>query len=454
MNASLATARLADVLPYLANRLFPLLVATTFVAIVGHSARADDESYSELVRRVHELEAQVEKLETRDRVERFETARIDRTIDAIARDAERRSQLLLQSGATAGYRNGFFISSDDGNFRFHPSLLFQFRGVSNTNDTDSQSGFEVRRTRLRLDGHLFSPDLTYGLIWDTARQGGAVSLLDAWAAYRFAPDWQFKIGQFRESWFHEWDVAPQNQLTAERSLVAQEVGGNLTDRVQGLSLTYGGVGTNPIRVEVALHDGANSQNTDFRDNVGLTANAANFGVGGRFEYRIAGDWSSYADFSARENKQPLLVLGGGFDFTQRGDLDTTLATVDATFETATGWCLYASATGKFADTAQGQRRDYGFLAQAGYLLTPEWEAFARYDVLFPDGDEAGPSQYAEITVGVNRYLGPGGSAGHRAKITLDAGCLPDGAPSNLTGIGAIAGHERQFIIRAQFQLQI
>ena len=55
---------------------------------------------------------------------------------------------------------------------------------------------------------------------------------------------------------------------------------------------------------------------------------------------------------------------------------------------------------------------------------------------------------------MNYYPGRDGSAGHRAKLTLDLVYLPKGSLSDQTGLGVLAGTEDQFLLRGQFQLQI
>jgi hypothetical protein len=344
--------------------------------------------------------------------------------------------------------------------------VFQFRAVSNTNDdspsgsSDTASGFEVRRARFRFDGNVISKDLTYSFVWDTNRQGGAVTLLDAWAAYRVAPEWQVKAGQFKESWSHEKDIPFTGQLAVERTLVDTLIGGNLTDRVQGVSLTYGGTAKNPVRAEVSFHDGANSKNTDFRDEVTTgtttTLNPAHWGAGARAEYKLFGDWGSYRDFTAKGTKEDLFVVGAGGELTQRGDQNTYLYTVDAQYETASGFNAYGAFIGNFIDNGTGDdRNDFGVVVQAGYLLHPAWEVFARYDVIFLDNDfiaAGGEDTFHELTAGVNYFLGTDGSAVHRAKVTADVTYLPNGSPSNQTGNGVLAGDSSQWVFRAQFQL--
>jgi hypothetical protein len=96
------------------------------------------------------------------------------------------------------------------------------------------------------------------------------------------------------------------------------------------------------------------------------------------------------------------------------------------------------------------------LVQAGYLLNPSWEIFGRYDVVSLDDDYvSGENTFNEFTAGVNWFLGADGSALHRAKITLDVIYLPEGSPSNQTGVGVLSNPgEDEFVFRAQFQLVI
>ena len=440
-----------------------ILSAAATVAASGGSVLAVDDATAEELKILKERIAQLESRQaTADR------ALVDKSIADVLADADRRSQLLAAGGGvTAGYDKGFFIQSEDKNFVLRPSVIAQFRGVASTaddaqadGDRDAQTGFELRRVRLRFDGNVISPNLTYNFVWDTNRQGGGVTLLDAWAAYRFAPEWAIKGGQFKESWTHEKDVPLTGLLAVDRTLVDTLIGGNLTDRVQGVALMYGGTKNNPIRAEASFHDGANSKNTDFRDEIpagaGTVLNPANFGLGGRVEYKLFGDWADYRDFTAKGTKTDLLVFGAGVEFTQRGDSDTTLATLDAQYETNTGFNAYAGVVGNFIGNAAGaDRSDFGFVVQGGYLVAPAWEAFGRYDVVFLDSDfVAGEDTFHEFTVGVNYFLGDNGSALHRAKITADVSYLPNGSPSTQTGIGALSGDNSQFILRAQFQLQL
>jgi hypothetical protein len=88
-----------------------------------------------------------------------------------------------------------------------------------------------------------------------------------------------------------------------------------------------------------------------------------------------------------------------------------------------------------------------------YAIDRVWEVFGRYDITRLDPGAVGNDNlYNEVTVGANYYLGTGGSAGQRAKLTADAVYLPDGSPSNQTGLGIVQSTDAQFVLRVQFQL--
>ena len=430
-----------------------LVLSAVVAAFLALPAFAQQEpTREELQRQLIELQARIAKLEAND----AHQVGAARTKQEVLSDAEKRSKLSSAMPLTAGYNKGFFIKSEDGNFLFKPSAFFQFRYVANfgedaAGDDEIDSGFELRRTRFRFDGNAFSPDFTYSFVFDTNRSGGDVALLDAWGQYKFADDWSFKLGQFKESVFHERDLAPTNQLAVERTLVDAVLGGATTNRVQGIALTYGGGKDDSVRAEFAVHDGAESRNTNFQDQP-----AGDWGIGARGEYKLGGDWANYKDFTAKGTKEQLFVIGTGADFTQAGDLDILRATGDAQCENADGLGLYGAVHGNQADAGDsGDSFDWGALAQVGYLLNKKTEVFARYDIL--KLDDVGPGDedtFNEFTVGANYFFGPDGAYLHNAKLTLDFVYLPEGAPSNQTGLGILGSDEDQFVIRGQFQLQI
>lgn len=428
--------------------------------------------------RIQQLEAKIAALEARQASDAREVAA---TIDRVLRDAERRSQLLANGGdVTAGYDNGFFIRSG-------PNLLrvgaqFQFRGVVNyredtggDKDDEIENGFEVRRMKFELGGTLLTKDLEYFFQWATERDSGDFYLEEAWAKYMFADEWGVRAGHFKDPVHHEEIVSSKRQMAVERSLLNELLGGGFTDRVQGVSLIYGNYGKNaPVYAELAVHDGLNSDNTNFagrpeplpEETLGLgSPHSLDWGVSGRVEVKAMGDWKNYRDFSAMGTKEDLLVFGGGFDWSQGGDGNIFVGTIDAQYEHPQGLGLYLAGLVRTVDGelvgADDDFTDWGVLAQISYLFNPAWEAFLRYDVTIYDEDVVfsnGNSEdtFHEVTIGINYYLGKDGSAGHRAKLTFDLTWLPNGAPRSVSGNGIMDknGGENEWILRGQFQLLI
>lgn len=116
-------------------------------------------------------------------------------IREVLSDADTRSS-LMEGGMTAGRKNGkFFIGSEDGNFMLNISGQIQSRYIYNNTDLalegdvggniyvedadgtggmrqvshatfdedEHEGGFQLRRGKVRFDGHLFDPKLTYAL---------------------------------------------------------------------------------------------------------------------------------------------------------------------------------------------------------------------------------------------------------------------------------------------------
>src|SRR5688500_3492889 len=320
------------------------MASVVLAGALATAAPGAEPSYEELKQKVQELEQKVGRIE---QDQSRDSKAVADAIDSILRDADQRSQLLQAgTGVTAGYDNGFFIQSADGSFLLKPSVNAQFRNVttfrqdaeSGGDADDIQNGFEWRRLRFRFDGNAFSKNFTYSFVWDTARQGGAVSLLDAWGQYQFNDDWALKFGQYKASVFQERNLSGFAQLAVERSIVDAFIAGNTTDRVQGVSLIYGGRADDALRAEFAFHDGANSRNTNFQDSFDTTVppdgidDRPDWGTSGRVEWKAFGDWRAYRDFSAIGNKDSLLVFGAGADFTDGPTTDTLAGTIDAQWE--------------------------------------------------------------------------------------------------------------------------
>jgi len=316
---------------------------------------------------------------------------------------------------------------------------------------DTQNGIEIRRLQLGFDGNLFTPDLTYRIFWQSSElTTGNLSLLMAWVQYRFhGTPWVIGAGQFKDPLDHEQLISDARQLANDRTFVDDTLaGGEAFSR--GVTLRYDSGG--PLRAEGAFTSGFNVPNTTFQQ---FPTSPANYGVAARGEYKAFGSWKDYEQFTAQSGAN-LLVIGGGADLTEAGHTDSLRHVIDVQCNLG-GLGLYASYLGRYTrgNTAGrgGDTYDPSARTQASYLLTPNWEAFARYDYVHLDGKEfkAGTqSTVHEITAGANYYF-----HGQAAKATLDLTYLPNGTPLADIGNDIIANiHHGELILRTQFQLML
>jgi len=428
----------------------------------GAVARAAEPTAEQMMQQIQALQAKVQQLETTQQTQASLSAKqVDATVERVLNDAQHRSQLLQMQGFTAGYDKGRFTIQDaSGDWVLRPSLEFQFRGVGNIRDggssggdDDKQKGLEVSRMAFGFDGNACTPNLTYMFQWNTDRDGGSVFLETAVVKYFINDDMAIRAGQYRNPVFHEQAIGPTMQLAADRSLVNALITGSNEAFTQAIAIQYDPK-DGPLWVEVGAEDGFNSGNTDFTDP--SSGGSYDWGAYARVNYFVHGSKASYSDFSARGNKEDLLVIGLGGDVSQIGDFTEYLHTVDVQWENTGGISIYAAYLGDYIDTNGGGGGDdsfynWGFLIQGGYMLTDSWEAFARYDYTHFDSDFTGTGEsdeFCEITLGVNWYM----CAGHNAKVTLDVTYLPNGSPSELRSLGILANDDDQWIVRGQFQL--
>lgn len=427
--------------------------AVASLALTSTAVRAADEpTTQELLEQIRQLQQKVEKLEAKQTAKNED---VTRTVEAIVKDAERRSTFTLLQGTgpavteLAGHEKGkFFIRSEDGDFVINPFFQFQFRNVTTYADSlidggvdtgsELDNGFELRRMKFGAEGTVFEK-FDYKFVWAYNRASGDIFLEDAIVTYGLSDAWSIFAGQYKDPVHHEELVSSTRQLAADRSLVNELLGGGATDRVQGVGVTYS---ADPIKITGTFHDGQGSLNTNFRD---TPINESDWGVAGRVEYLVAGNAKAYSDFTAMGNKEGVFVIGAGADISGLEGANGVAYTVDAQWENAQGLSLYLAGLGYYTD-AYGDgdtTNDFGALAQVAQMVGRKTEVFGRVGWIdFEDDDSI-----LELTVGGNYYV-----HGHNAKFTADVTYLPDGSPGE-SGLGIInSGEEDQIVARLQFQL--
>jgi hypothetical protein len=450
------------------------------------SAATLEQQNKELLDRVKALESRVDQLTATQATQPNRVEDVGATNLAITNDVARRSPGQALSDVTGSYAPsvGFVLASPDNAFTLHPGALIDFRYMTAYRENiakkgggetakvgdDTQSGFDITRFRLTLDG-TFQTNFGYFLqVQDD--QGQTFGVLDAYGTYHFSDTpYTVKFGQFKDPLFHERNLSEAKLLAVDRSLVEYLIGGGQTSRVQGAAFIYD---QNRIRAQAVFHDGFNSINTKFYDAGGEGAGVGggagltptDFGISGRAEYLVLGQrtkdlhpFQEYSQFTSLGADQDILVVGGGFDWSQAGGNDVYFHTVDAQYNSPSGLGAYAAYLGSYRHLTENQGAkpgnyyDPGLLLQASYLVTPKIEPFARYDYTYLAGGSTSglvKQSVQEWTLGVNYYF-----YGQNAKFTLDGLYLPDGAPSDSDALGILkdSGHN-EFVLRAQFQLAL
>ncbi len=459
--------------PAIACCLTFLIAGGAAAAAPSSNADSSEPTLRELRQQIDALQKKIDALEAKEAsgtahgaASEFRPATtqdVDGVVRRVLADAEARSRPLAGvTPFTAGWSDGkFLLRSEDGRFSLNPNIFLQFRYVATHREdgknggSDTQSGFEMRRAKIGFAGNAFGKDLSYSVILSGDRNGGTVRLDEWWARYKLDADWAIRGGQFKDPVAHEQLGSAKYTLAVDKSLLVNTFL-PAEDYVQGVSLQYGGV-NNPLAAEVAFTDGSPSTiNTDFRDDPnppGTPQSRPDFGVAGRVEYKVFGQWKNYASFTSLGMKEDLLVVGAGADFSQVSARDVFIHTVDVAYKLANGLSFYGAVMGRASDGGSGYGNDYdwGGLAQAAYLIDGKHlEVFGRYDYMELDSGSVSagaPRRVHELTTGLNYYF-----EGQAAKFTIDLTYLPNGAPSDNTGTGVLKSDKSEFIVRAQFQL--
>ncbi|MDB5299240.1 MAG: phosphate-selective porin family protein [Phycisphaerales bacterium] len=461
------------------------------------ATQADDtaQEIKALRARLDQLEAQQKEsdLKRQDAERKLEESA---TVGSVLKEAQSRDNLMAVEGFTAGFtENRFVIQSADGNFVFRPWLHLQFRDVTNDRqnfkkggDDDWENGFEVRRMRFGFDGNAFTPDFTYFFNWATVRAsgtanvtnsagakigtvsnnlGGAPLLEEAWVKYKLpSSDFYIKGGQIKDPLLHDQIVSSRYQQSTERSLTA-DIFANGDAFTEGVTLIWDPKGA--VRTEGGITHGLRSANTNFLDFP--NTNAFNYGVAGRVEYKVMGQWKDYSQIGGFGVKEPLLVFGGGIDYSERGHSGQTVGVIDAQYADQHGFNAYGAVVdrytthnfGIYTQSAAGASigtpdpavanhatNEYSLMLQGGYDIDQHWEPFGRYEYMRLQGTAAGSRNYVQaLTGGVNYYF-----VGHRAKFTAQATYLPNGIPIDETPNDVLTngGGHGEFVFVAQFQL--
>lgn len=379
--------------------------------------------------------------------------------DVVA-DADSRTS-LLQSSMTGGWNNGFILTAPDGSFRLKVGGQLQQRYVYNhqgdSPSDDNRSGFEVRRARLLLSGHIIDSTWQYDIQIAANRSGGDFMLEDAgWIQKDFGEGWKLRVGQFKAPFMREEMLSSIRMLAVERSLInSQFSAGN----VQGAQVSWG---DDSFRAYGMLHDGSGTANTAW------SAEDTEYALTGRVEWLIDGEWGNFIDYHSFPDESSGLLLGAAVNYSV-DEYGTTFAmgppprgndmevenfgfTVDAMVDfggaSIGGAIVYRNLQ---TDTGADFNLDqFGFYIRGGVFVTDDVQIYAQYE--WGDVDVSGIEDLSVITLGATKFW-----AKHNLKWQSDIGYGLNEVSSPWASDGAgwradAPDEDGQFVFRTQLQI--
>lgn len=366
----------------------------------------------------------------------------------------------------AGYDNGFYIKSLDGDFSLKVRGLLQMRHVADWRNTTlptedpNEAGFVVERAPILFLGNFFGPQWQYWFILQGSRVDNHNFVEEAKVMYTFENGALAQVGRFRNPAFlRELDLSYTRQLGVERSYFNSVF---TTGVVEGVTLSNQ---HDCLRWITCVSDGRNSGSSavssDFyQDN-------ADFAISAAVDVKLFGEWAQYGDFASWPDEEPALFLGAAVH-SEKGEHGDDLAvnnlndfwsyTFDLTYENH-GFMMFGAVVGRESRATGTPINQSGALFMTSYQLVPEkLEPFFRYEYIDFDGftnvgANGAPvldSSLNILSAGFNWYFHR-----HGLKITTEVMHALDAVPFSAGNTGFLAdqpGQSGQTVLRNQLQL--
>lgn len=462
------------------NRQILALSSVVLLGVAG-AVNAADTGSGDVKAEIAALRAQVAKLEgaqSKTWLSEQRAEEVKALVKDVLADADTRASLMA-NGMTAGHNGkNFFLASEDNNFLLNISGLLQVRYQyvnrqlntdSESLENESESGFELNRTWVQLDGHIVSPAWTYVVRLQNAgsdsfgsNSGDSSSVVFQRASigYDVVDNVNVRVGRERAPFLREELIDDGFQLAVDRSNVNQLFSAGYTE---GLYVTW--QATDAVRVAVSINDGVRSGEAN--GSLGFNNDRNDLTVTGRADVKLLGDWKQSEQFSSWNDESSALFVGGGVNYqiAQTGDIGANNKdlrwTADALYKTG-GLNIFGAIVYRngYNDSTSNQHSDqFGAVAQAGYFVIPDkFEPFARYEYIDLDNDGGAglgsggfsldPRVHHIVTAGANYYF-----AKQRAKATVDVGyAFNENTGALSQGFLSDNGHGGQFLVRGQVQL--
>ena len=376
------------------------LLAGSTLTLTGVSYAAV-EGNNDTATQISELKAEIAALKGNQGEQWLTEQRADQirgVVQDVLADSNTRSSFQQAGGATAGYNNGFFISSADGNYSLKINALEQVRFVWNNtyqgktdgpdgNDSN-QWGFENRRTQAFFSGNVVDPSWKYlvGMAYDAQNDpynadSGNFNLYYAMVTKTFGDGFSVSVGQMNVPFTVESNLfnAGSTQM-GDYSIfeymfgAGQQVGAMA--KLEKDAFRISGGWYNIVQTDSA---GTVGQSWDNDNNQSIA-------IASRAEYKVAGTWDQFSKESSFKGEEFGLLIGGGVIW-QNGRAQNTDSTYDAN---PLGLTVDAQAKfGGFNLIGQFLWQDgypgtdssssvWGFNVQGGAFITEDLEVFGAW----------------------------------------------------------------------------
>lgn len=370
-----------------------------------------------------------------------------------AQERDDRATILNFKGIQYTSKDSLFYT----NFRFRMQNRLKFNNVLDGMD-NSQIEARIRRLRMRMDGYIYTPKISYSVQLAFTRgdqdfdDTGIPNIVrDAVIFYNFSDDFYISFGQNKLPGNRQRVNSSGALQFAERSLV----NANFTiDRDFGLTFNLSKkLGNMPINAKAAVSTGEGRPTNSTDDGLAYT---------GRVEFLPLGDFTNDGDYSEGDierEEAPKLSLGAGYSYNDRTIREggQTGKYVQDPFTLKTSFADAIFKYQGFAYQAEYMRRDvdnplnttdedspedtytykgWGLNQQTSYLLNEGYEIAGRYTYLKPHQQIADfETQTEVIELGVTKYM-----KAHRLKFQLNGNyMIKDGNYNNVNNKNAWGG---------------
>ena len=321
---------------------------------------------------------------------------------------------------------------------------------SNGNYTDPHFNALIRRARLKFDGFVYSPKLSYKLELGLSNRdlsGGSKYtsdapryILDAVVMWNFYQNFELWVGQTKLPGNMERVISSGNLQLVNRSLL----NGQFTlDRDMGIQLRHYThlTDTFVMREILSISQGEGRNIT--------TGNLGGHQYSGRLELLPFGEFEGGDEYSGgdlKREKKPKLMLAATYNLNlnavkTRGSQGTYMETdygfhqtdintlfIDAAFKyngfSFMGEYAHRDAQDPFARNLDGSltgevvQVGHGLNLQTGYLFNSNWEVSGRYTNVKLNKNITGENPENQYTLGLSKYI-----VGHKLKVQTDMSYL-------------------------------